>query len=121
MTEIVYDSWFALRQDLQLQIDRLICWLNVSKADVELVEACGCELEQIKTRAHEILAAVKAQLEVEESGPSAETTEPNQPQPDAKTTQKNQSITAANQNSKLANPLINALIEKYTARRGNDP
>ncbi|MBD2069785.1 hypothetical protein H6F93_20095 [Leptolyngbya sp. FACHB-671] len=119
--EIVYNSWFALRQDLQLQIDKLTFWLNVAKADVELVEACGCELEQIKTRAHEILTAVKAQLEAKESEPSAETTGQNQPQAQTKTTQKKQSTTAATRSSKTVNSLIDALIEKYTELKSSDP
>ncbi|MBD2057781.1 hypothetical protein H6F88_17440 [Oculatella sp. FACHB-28] len=121
VTGTIYDSWFALRQDLQLQIDKLTSWLRVAKADVELVEACGCELEQIKTRAHEILTAVKAQLEAKKSEPPAKTTGQNQPQAQTKTTQKKQSTTAATRSSKTASSLIDALIEKYTELKSSDP
>ena len=120
-TGIVYNSWFALQQDLQLQIDRLNLWLSVSKADVELVEACGCELEQIKARAHEILAEVKAQLEAKESESPAKTAKQNQSQFQAKTTQKNKSATAAKQKSKTANSLIEALSDKYGVLKSSDP
>lgn len=120
-TEIVYDSWFALQQDLQLQIDRLTWWLNVAKTDVELVEVCGCELEQIKAKACEILATAKTNLKVGESELSTEATEQNQSQRPTKVTQKTQPTITTTQNSKNGNFLINILRAKYVEIGSSDP
>ncbi|MBD2075453.1 hypothetical protein H6F86_16435 [Phormidium sp. FACHB-592] len=66
-TRSIYDSWFALRESLQIRVDWLKRWLDIAKSDVELLQVCGCELEQMKAKAHEILEVVKAEFEADQS------------------------------------------------------
>lgn len=53
----IYKSWLALQQRLQRQLEGQTRWLGMLKSDSELVSQCGCNLDTIRTRAAEILAA----------------------------------------------------------------
>lgn len=57
LVEYIYKSWLAQQQRLQRQLEGQTRWLGMLKSDSELVLQCGCNLDTIRTRAAEILAA----------------------------------------------------------------
>lgn len=51
----IYKSWLAIHKRLRYQLEGKTRWLNMLKSDQELVEICGCSLEEIRRKASEIL------------------------------------------------------------------
>jgi IS605 OrfB family transposase len=56
LVEYIYESWLALQQRRQRQIEGKERWLSLLKSDGELQEESGCTLEMIRALAAEILA-----------------------------------------------------------------
>ncbi|MBD2036282.1 hypothetical protein H6F76_14790 [Leptolyngbya sp. FACHB-321] len=133
-TEVVYDSWLALRQSLQTRLDRLKRWLDIAKSDVELLQLCGCELEQMKAKAHEILEVVKAEFEADQSKQTVNAVGQKRPQqkPVGEKQRRQTSANSTQQSGEKAkkgtkksakgttDTLTDALFEKYTEFEGKD-
>lgn len=54
--DYIYKSWLAIQRRLQSQLDGQLRWLEMLRSDAELVEASGCSLDTLRTKAAEILA-----------------------------------------------------------------
>lgn len=61
LVEYIYKSWLALQQRLQRQLEGQTRWLGMLKSDAELIEASGCSLDAIRTKAAVMLAQFAAQ------------------------------------------------------------
>jgi transposase len=56
VVDYIYKAWLALQKRLQYQLEGKTRWLEMLKSDAELVEATGCTLDTLRTKAAEILA-----------------------------------------------------------------
>ncbi|PSB34857.1 type V CRISPR-associated protein Cas12k [Chlorogloea sp. CCALA 695] len=56
VVDYIYKSWLAIHKRLQQQLDGKIRWLEMLNSDAELVETSFCSLEEIRTKAADILA-----------------------------------------------------------------
>lgn len=63
----IYDSWLVTQKSRRLKLDGITCWLGIVKSDAELVQSSGYSLEQIRTKAYEILHRLdpSRQLQIE--------------------------------------------------------
>lgn len=60
--DYIYKAWFALQKRLQRQLDGKARWFEMLQSDAELLETCGCSLEELRAKASELLADISAQL-----------------------------------------------------------
>jgi hypothetical protein len=51
----IYDSWLATQKSQRLRLDGITRWLEIIKSDADLVQSSGHNLEQIRSKAYEIL------------------------------------------------------------------
>ncbi|MDZ8236915.1 MAG: type V CRISPR-associated protein Cas12k [Nostoc sp. ChiQUE01a] len=69
LVNYIYKSWFALMKRSQSQLEGKMRWLEMLKSDAELVEASGVTLENLRTKAAEILAQLAPQPDTVEAKP----------------------------------------------------
>ncbi|MBW4642258.1 MAG: hypothetical protein KME23_04450 [Goleter apudmare HA4340-LM2] len=58
LVNYTYKSWLALMKRLQSQLDSKTYWLEMLRSDAELVKITGASLDEIRTKATEILAQI---------------------------------------------------------------
>ena len=56
VVDYIYKAWLALQKRLRYQLEGKTRWMEMLKSDAELVEATGCTLDTLRTKAAEILA-----------------------------------------------------------------
>ena len=61
LVDYIYKSWFALQQRRQRQIEGKQRWLSMLKSDADLEEESNCCLDDIRTRATQLLSSLTAQ------------------------------------------------------------
>ncbi|PHJ61566.1 hypothetical protein VF14_09195 [Nostoc linckia z18] len=67
LVNYIYKSWLALMKRSQSQLEGKMRWLEMLKSDAELVEASGVTLENLRTKAAEILAQLAPQSDTVEA------------------------------------------------------
>lgn len=60
--DYIYKAWFALQKRLQRQLDGKTRWFEMLQSDAELLETCGCSLEELHAKASKLLIDISAQL-----------------------------------------------------------
>ncbi|MBD2003855.1 MULTISPECIES: type V CRISPR-associated protein Cas12k [Cyanophyceae] len=58
LVEYIYKSWLALQQRQMPKLERKERWLKMLKSDVELEEESNCSLDEIRSKAAEIIRSV---------------------------------------------------------------
>jgi uncharacterized coiled-coil protein SlyX len=65
----IYDSWLATQKSQRLKLDGITRWLEIIKSDTDLVQSSGHNLEQIRSKAYEILTLLDLSLNLQADPP----------------------------------------------------
>lgn len=76
--ENIYASWFEIQAKLLTRYYGLKRWLDIVKSDSKLAEICGCSIEQIQTRAGQLLAEARVRLKEKREAEKADNKEKKQ-------------------------------------------
>jgi IS605 OrfB family transposase len=101
--ESIYASWFKIQAKLLSRLHGLKRWLSIVKSDNKLAEICGCSIEQIQTRAGQLLAEARVRLKEKREAEKAEGKEKKQPKKGKKRSKAIEETASTNESDNQSN------------------